>query len=352
MTRHVNNFFRKIALGVAVGRMVTVGLVVSMFLLTLLLGGCGGTKSAGSSSESSSAAGQKIIIGQSSWIGYAPLYIAQDKGFFKDHGVNVEIQPIESKADSKSALASGRIQGISTTVDVQVINASAGIDAKQILALDTSDGGDGIVAKNEYKTLEDLKGKKVAMDTTGTAYFWFLYQLNQKGMDVSEFDVQNMASGDAGAAFIAGNVDAAVTWEPWLTKVKKAGAGYTMVSSKETPGVIVDTLALDSKTLEVNPDAAKGIAAAWYDALAFMKDHPDEAMDILSKHLGEKKEDIQSELKNVHFYDQSENKAYFGTKEQPGKLYEITKMISDMWVQHGIIEKAVDPEALIDGSGL
>ena len=75
-------------------------------------------------------------------------------------------------------------------------------------------------------------------------------------------------------------------------------------------------------------------------------------MDILAKHLGEKKEDIQSELKNVHFYDQAENKAYFGTKENPGNLYKITKMVSDLWLKHGIIKKAVDAERLIDGSGL
>lgn len=331
---------------------MTACLAAGVLLTALVAGGCGGTKEAGTASSSSAASGQKIILGQSSWIGYAPLYIAEDKGFFKQHGVDVEIQPIESKADSKSALASGRIQGLSTTVDVHVINAAAGLDAVQILALDTSDGGDGIVAKKEYKTLEDLKGKKVAMDTTGVAYFWFLYQLKQKGMDVSEFDVQNMAYGDAGAAFLAGNVDAAVTWEPWLTKIQKSDLGYTMVNSKETPGVIVDTLAVDRKTLEANPEAAKGIAAAWYDALAFMKEHPEEAMDLLAKHLGEKKEDIQSELKNVHFYDQAENKAYFGTKENPGNLYKITKMVSDLWLKHGIIKKAVDAERLIDGSGL
>ena len=331
---------------------MTACLAAGVLLTALVAGGCGGTKEAGTASSSSAASGQKIILGQSSWIGYAPLYIAEDKGFFKQHGVDVEIQPIESKADSKSALASGRIQGLSTTVDVHVINAAAGLDAVQILALDTSDGGDGIVAKKEYKTLEDLKGKKVAMDTTGVAYFWFLYQLKQKGMDVSEFDVQNMASGDAGAAFLAGNVDAAVTWEPWLTKIQKSDLGYTMVNSKEPPGVIVDTLAVDRKTLEANPEAAKGIAAAWYDALAFMKEHPEEAMDLLAKHLGEKKEDIQSELKNVHFYDQAENKAYFGTKENPGNLYKITKMVSDLWLKHGIIKKAVDAERLIDGSGL
>lgn len=162
--------------------------------LVAVAAGCGGTKQAATSSSASSGESDKIIIGQASWIGFAPFYIAEDKGFFKDHGVDVEVQSIESKADSKSALAAGRIQGVSTTIDTQIVNASSGIDLSCVLALDTSSGGDGIIAKKEYNSLEDLKGKKVALDTTGGAdFFWFQYLLHQKGMSIKDFDVQNMA---------------------------------------------------------------------------------------------------------------------------------------------------------------
>ena len=85
--------------------------------------------------------------------------------------------------------------------------------------------------------------------------------------------------------------------QPWLSKANKTDFGHTLVDSKATPGVIVDTLALSQETIDAHPEAAKAIVAGWYDALAFMKEHPDEAMEIMAKHLGEKPEAIKDEMK-------------------------------------------------------
>lgn len=331
-------------------KMLSVALAVSM---TAMAVGCGSSSKENASTSSSGDAGNEIIIGQSSWIGFAPFYIAEDKGFFKDHGVNVKIQSIESKADSKSALAANKIQGVSTTADTHVVNASAGIDIAQVLALDTSSGGDGIIAKKEYPTIESLKGKKIALDTTGGAdFFWFQYLLHQKGMSLKDFDVQNMAAGDAGAAFISGKVDAAITWQPWLSKAANTDFGHTIMDSKQTPGIIVDTFAMRKDFIEAHPDAVKGIVAAWYDSINFLKEHPDEATDILAKHLGEKPENVKKELNDVTFYDEAGNKAYFGTKDNPGDFYKVVKMASDLWVELKLIDKPVDPNSVIDGSFL
>ena len=330
-------------------KVMAVSLSAALAFATL---GCGGTKQAATSSSESGDAG-KIIIGQASWIGFAPFYIAADKGYFKDHGVDVEIQSIESKADSKSALAAGRIQGVSTTIDTQIVNASSGIDLSCVLVLDTSSGGDGIVAKKEYNSIEELKGKKVALDTTGGAdFFWFQYLLHQKGMTLKDFDVQNMAAGDAGAAFVAGKVDAAITWQPWLSKASKTDFGHTLIDSKASPGVIVDTFAMRKDFIKAHPDAVKGITAAWYDAIKFLKENPEEAVEILAKHLGEKPENVKSELKDVTFYDEQGNKTYFGTKENPGDFYKVAKMASDLWVELKLIDKPVVPEDVLDSSYL
>lgn len=74
------------------------------------------------------SANNKVVkIAHSSWIGFYPLDLAEQKGFFKDYGVNVQIKDIESKSDSKSALASGKIQGIATSVDTNVLSAASGL---------------------------------------------------------------------------------------------------------------------------------------------------------------------------------------------------------------------------------
>lgn len=327
--------------------------MISVALAATLAVGVAGCGSSSKEAASGSAEAPEAIIGMASWIGFAPLYIAEEKGYFKDHGANVTIQSVESKADSKSAMAAGRIQAVCTTIDTHVTNASAGIDLAQILALDTSTGGDGIIAKKEYKSIEDLKGKTVAMDTTGGAdFFWFQYLLAEKGLTLKDFNVQNMSAGDAGAAFVAGKVDAAITWQPWLSKASNTDFGYTMMDSKASPGVIVDTLAIRKDYLKEHPEVGKAITAAWYDSIKFLKEHPDEAVEIIAKHIGEKPEAVKAELADVTFYDEAGNKEYFGTKENPGEFYKVTKMASDLWLKLGLIEKAVDPASVIDSSCL
>ncbi|MDQ0203424.1 ABC transporter substrate-binding protein [Pectinatus haikarae] len=331
-------------------KVFAMGLISTVLLAAT---GCGGNTDTQSSGSGETAKNDKVIIGQSSWIGFAPLYIAEEKGFFKKHGADVEIQSIESKTDSKTALAADRIQGISTDMSTQVMNAAAGIDLTQILALDTSAGGDGIVAKKEYKIIEDLKGKKIALDTTGGAdYFWFQYLLQQKGMTLKDFDVQNMSAGDAGAAFVAGKVDAAITWQPWLSKAEKTDFGHTLMDSNATPGVIVDTFAMKKSYIKEHPQAAKAIVAGWYEALEYMKTNNDDAIAIIAKRVGEKPENVKDELKDVKFYDQAGNKEYFGTADQKGEFYKITAIAAKLWKDLGLVDKDVNADSIIDGSFL
>jgi len=115
---------------------------------------------------------------------------------------------------------------------------------RQVLALDDSHGGDGMVAKKEIKTIKDLKGKTVAAQLGGGAsYFWLAYVLGQNGLKLSDLKLVDMKAGDAGSAFVAGKVDAAVTWEPWLSKARETPFGHVLLSSDRTPGIIVDSLA-------------------------------------------------------------------------------------------------------------
>ncbi len=285
------------------------------------------------------------ILGQSSWVGYAPLYLADKMGFFDNYGADVEVEYFESKTDSKSALAAGRIQGMSTTVDTHVMSSAVGMDIKIILALDDSCGGDGVSAKSEITDIPSLKGHTVALDTSGGAsYFWFQYILKEYDMTLDDVQVVNMSSGDAGAAFVAGEVDAAVTWEPWLSRASETSDGSILIDSSETPGVIVDALAVDSEFAEKYPGTCKAITQAWYDALDYIETNPDEAYKIMMEYTGDETvEALQGSMAEVQFYDKEKNIEYFG-----GEISEIATMASDLWLEMDLIESQPDIEALID----
>ena len=316
--------------------------IVGMVVLGLLIG-------------RSSFAGEPIKLGMSTWIGYAPLYLAKEKGFFQKRGIDVEIVVIESPADRRAAFAADKIQGMATTVDTHVMTAAAEnpIPVKQVLAMDDSNGGDGIVAKKEIKTVKDLKGKTVAAQLgAGASYFWLNYVLSQNGLKLSDIKAVDMKAGDAGAAFVAGKVDAAVTWEPWLSRAKETPFGGILLSSDKTPGIIVDSLAFKPAYLTAHGDDVKKIIAAWNEAVKLAADNPKDADAIMAKFTNQKPEEFTKEKTGVRFYGEKENKEYFGTAQKPGSLYNVTQRAADVWYELKFIKTKPKAADLIDGSYL
>ena len=308
-----------------------------------MLWGCGGA--AGGSSSEEGVYNGTVNIAFTTWIGYAPFFVAKDKGFFKDHKVDVNLQVIESDGDKKAAMAAKQVQGASETIDTHIMGIDAGLDQVQVLALDTSNGGDGVVVKNEINSLSDLKGKKVALDTTGGAsLFYFNYLLDKEGLSMDDLNIQNMSAGDAGSAFVGGKVDAAVTWEPWLTNAKNTDFGKVLISSDKDPGIIVDTLTFDRDFVKEYPESVQRVVDAWFDAVEYIKTNPDDAYKIMANSQGMTLDDFKGIVPTVTYYDKEANQSYFGSK----KINEVSKAAGELWLKLGLISTMPDTDSACD----
>ncbi|MCM3766888.1 ABC transporter substrate-binding protein [Neobacillus niacini] len=325
--------------------------IFALVLVLLALTGCSGQTSSNDQKDGQKKESSTISLGVATWVGYGPLWIAQEKGFFKKNGVDVNLMKMESNTDRRTALAANRIQGFASTVDTHVVSAASNVDVVQVVALDESHGGDGIVAKKEIKSIKDLKGKRVAVQTDGGAsFFWFLYLLKQEGIDFKEIEAQNMTAGDAGAAFVANKVDAAVTWEPWLTKAKDTEFGSVLMTSDVSPGVITSTIAMRQDFVKGNPKAVKALVKSWFEAVDFFKTNKQEALEIMGKAMGQSPAELEEALKGIRLYDQEGNQKLFGTKEQPGELYKLSKLGAEFWKEHKLIQNEPKIDELIDYS--
>ncbi len=159
------------------------------------------------------APAQKALkVGYPVWVGYGPLFLADKKGFLKELGVSVEFVNMEDTKTRYVALAAGKIDGLMTTIDTMVLRVKPDFQLAAVMAFDDSKGGDGIVARKEIKSVKDLKGKKVAFGEGSVSHFFLGFLLKQNGMTFKDIVPVNMTAGDAGAAFVANKVDAAVTW--------------------------------------------------------------------------------------------------------------------------------------------
>ena len=296
-------------------------------------------------------AADTITIAHSTWVGYGPLYIARDKGFFKDNGVDVELVVMEDPKERFPTLMADRIQMIASTVDTALLYMKQPDDFKYIVAIDDSNGGDGIVANKDIKSIADLKGKQVAVNEGSVSEFYLNVLLAKAGLSESDLNVVNMTAADAGTAFVSKQVEAAVTWEPWLSRGKETEHGHLLVDSSTTPGLITDAIIVKTSWLKDHQKEAAAIVKSWNQGVAYFRAHPDESLEIMAKGVGgwlKDPKDFKETLHGIKFYGAEDNKVFFGTKDKPGPLYQTVKEAIEVWSSRGKMQVKTAPDQLID----
>ena len=177
------------------------------------------------------------------WIGYGPLFVAQEKGFFAEEGVEVELVNIEVHAAAFGSLFTGQVDAVAGAMP----DAPAFAEPDEgplvcVLALDDYRGGTGIVATKDIRTMADLKGKSVAVLRGSISEFYLEVLLKGAGLSQADIDVVDLSTEDSGQAFLLREVEAAVISEPFLTQAKSAEHGHVLTDTTEQPGLLVDCL--------------------------------------------------------------------------------------------------------------
>jgi NitT/TauT family transport system substrate-binding protein len=219
--------------------------------------------------------------------------------------------------------------------------------------VDNSKGGDGIVANKNIADVAGLKGKKVAFEQGSVSQFFLNALLKDAGLTQDDIEPVNMAATDAGVAFAAKQVDAAVTWEPALSQGAKAAHGKLLLSSADKPGLITDVVAATTDTIANKKDDVAGFVRAWYKAVDFIKTNPDEANKIMAQGVGGWLNDpavFAETLAGIEYLDKEKNIAFFGTPEAPGQINKTLGTALDIWKGFGRIQVEVKPADMIDYS--
>jgi NitT/TauT family transport system substrate-binding protein len=286
-----------------------------------------------------------VAIGISGWTGFAPLTLAKEAGLFKKHGLDVSIKKIPQK-DRHLAIASGDIQCAATTVETWVVWNANGVATTQIFQLDKSYGADGMVVKPGINSIKDLKGKTVAASAPGTApYFTLAWFLAKNGLTLKDVNIVNLEPQAAANAMIAGtaNLDAAMTYEPYLSAVRaKPEAGKIIATTLDYP-MVMDTFGCTPKFLAENPKAAKGLADAYFDAVAMIKSDPKKSFEIMGADVKQSGEAFEASQKFLRWQDRDANAKFFA-----GEHAAFSKEAADLLLAAGIIRQIPDLSKLAD----
>ncbi|MEE8212838.1 MAG: ABC transporter substrate-binding protein [Acidiferrobacterales bacterium] len=294
------------------------------------------------SSQGSSA--KPLRISYAIWVGNGPFFVAEQKGFFANEGVEVEM--INAEIGGAQQLFDRQVDAMPASIDTGVVYVESDERLVCALALDESLGGDGIVANDDIGTIADLEGKVVAFQSRTTPQFYLNVLLEEAGLSEADIEVVDLGGQDAGEAFLLQEVDAAVTWEPWLSQGKNVDHGHLLSDSSQHPGLIVDCLFTTPDVFNERKAEFQALARAWDAAVAYIDAHPEEANAIMAREVGGWLEDpavFADTLDGIRFYDAERNREYFGTPENPGQVYDTVQKVIDVYSHVGLLEADVTP---------
>src|SRR5262245_26474419 len=292
-----------------------------------------------------SAQEAKVAIGISGWTGFAPLTLAREAGIFKANGLDVSIKKIPQK-DRHLAIASGDVQCAATTVETWVVWNASGVATKQIFQLDKSYGADGMAVRNDIASIKDLKGKTVAASAPGTApYFTLAWFLKKNGLSVKDVTVVNMEPGPAAQAFVAGQNDAAMTYEPYLSKVREAPDKGKIIATTLDYPMVMDTFGCTPKFLSENAKAAQALANSYFEALDMIAKDQAKAYEIMGADVKQSGEQFGNSARYLRWQDKAANQKFFA-----GDFLAFNKDAAELLLEIGIIKAVPKVEDLFDAS--
>lgn len=322
------------------------------FLLALLatmafvIAACGGDDD-DDSDTASDGGGEvtEVAIGTQPWIGYGPFWIADEQGFDTDHGVDIKLVNFSTDQDLESGFASGKFQAANNANNTLIRLADLGLDYKIVLMEDVSLEADAVLSCNpDIQSIEDVEGAKVAFEEFSVSDVLFRYALNEAGVDFDSIDYVPIPAADAGTAAVAGRVDVAVTYEPYLQAAIKEGDNCRIIyTAGENPGLISDALAINSEFAESDPDAVTGVLQAWGDAVDYYNENTADAQAIIAENVGSKPEELGSTFKGVQLFDLQQSVDYLENDYET-----LWNDIRQIMVDQGQIETEPDVNDYLD----
>jgi len=246
---------------------------------------------------------EKITLAVTPWPASAAVYIAQDKGYFREEGLEVILHNYISGHLALNAMLSGK-EDLATAGESPISRAA--VQGKPLAVVATIceiDQATLIIARKDrgVASFSDLKGKRIGLAVTSTADYFLHIYLTTNGMNPKDIRTINMAPDKAVAALLSGDIDAVSTWAPHTVVLRDRLGDNALVLSD--PGLYIMTwnLVAAPDYLKSNPERIRKLLRAIVKANRFIINHPDEARVVSGQYTGTDSSFYEKEWKNYRF---------------------------------------------------
>jgi NitT/TauT family transport system substrate-binding protein len=273
------------------------------------------------------------------WPPFEFLHLAQEKGFFAEEGVEVRLIEFVAVNDTQRAFEHDKIDGGTFSL-FQVLQNREQLNRKmQVpLVIDFSDGADIVMARPEIADVRGLRGRRIGTDLSALDRFVITRALESSGMTLQDVTLVYVRTPDMADALRSNKVDAITSYPPNSTEIENAGLAHTIFSSSRIPGEIVDVLALDQEIVHDRPDDVAAVIRAFYRAVRYAQEHPDEAWQIMSEREHVTPEEFRSSLQSgIALVPLADQQRFLGEKSS---LRPVIARVSQLLKEQGLLSSA------------
>jgi len=229
----------------------------------------------------------KLIVGVSSVnVAFLPLYVTQERGFFKDEGLDVLLVMFNAGNTNLQALAGGDIQIMASAVAETVLGRAAGIDVRNFWGVCNLMPFE-LYSQASLKSMKEAKGKRFAISRFGSlSDFLTRASLRHFGIDPKEVTILQIGSTPARfAALSSGGVDATIIWFPVTEQAKAVGFRKLFDLKDIYPEWPYETFAARESWLAKEKDQVTKFLRAIQKGTRHTRDNKDDAVRILRKYV-------------------------------------------------------------------
>ncbi|WAE61382.1 ABC transporter substrate-binding protein [Stutzerimonas sp. R40042] len=275
---------------------------------------------------------ESIRIGSNRWLGYAPIYLADDLGWTAPSGIRLVEYP--NTTGVLRGFRNGMLDAAMLTLDETLLlqDSAAELDLEIILVTNVSAGADALFARAPLSNLKDLAGQRIGVENTALGAYFLSRVLDQAGLRIDDLQVVSLPVHEQTAAFAAGDVDAVITFASEGPALESKGA-RRIFDSRRLPGEIVDVLVVDRQ--RVTREQRRRLRALWFDALRTWQDNRGETDPRLHARLGLTPMALQVTLDGLLMGDRAVNRGWFDEGQLQQSIGQLSQYLRERRLLNG-----------------
>lgn len=286
-----------------------------------------------------------LRIGTNVWVGYETLYLARNLGCFDNAAVKLVELP--SATEVSHAFRNHTLEVATLTLDESLTLLQSETDIRVILVIDFSHGGDVLLTNPAIDSLEKLRGKRIGVENTAVGAVLLDGALTAASLTPKDIDIIPMTVDEHRLAYLAGEVDGVVTFDPIKSQLLNSGA-INLFDSSRIPERIVDVMITRQQVIERRADDLAKLLTGYFKALAFLKRHPIESARRIAPRLGLSSSELLPQYSGIRIPDLAENRQLLDKND--ARLKPNITRLADIMYRKKLLFKPVNIDTLLDDS--